>query len=109
MVDCFRERVVQANALKCSSLLVLHCVDLSAEVTVSLYDIPCLDLLAYFAHVSFPDKQCQRRVVLLPKLQTTIAALESARSPTLIDVSHSFKLEVCVLRYPLLALRIGFI
>lgn len=96
MVDCFRECSAQSDVMKSCSLLSLHCVDLCFDVSMFLHDLPCLEWLAVLGHVSPPNRLNERRMVLLPKLHTAIRALQGVRSPILVDVTHSFDLEVCI-------------
>ena len=93
-LDCFREVRTQSKTLKSSTLLCLHCVDMDSEVNVQLQDIPCLQFLGFIGHVSFINRQSERRMVLVPNRSTITGMLESARSPAVIDVSCSFDLEV---------------
>ena len=72
MADCFRVRHTQSNTLKSCSLLSLHCVDLSTDISMSLHELPCLEWLAVLGHISPPNRLNERRMVLLPKLHTII-------------------------------------
>ena len=94
MADCFRIREVQSDTLKNSKLLWLHCVDMNVEISSLINELPCLEWLALLGHVSVPERLNERRMVLLPKLSSMLGALQQSISPILIEVSHSFDLEV---------------
>ena len=76
------------------NLIYVHCIDLGAQESVQLEQLPCLTINLVLGHVSFPGKIAERRMCGFLSQQKAINLLKDRPSPVLVKVINSCDIKV---------------
>ena len=89
----------QAEILKDSTVLYLHCVDTQYPMELRIAGLPLLGIQSYFCHFSFTDSLSNRRICILPNSEGLLKKLEGVNSPCVISVTASTAFKVIFLLF----------
>ena len=94
----FDNESTNAELFNSSSLIYIHCCDLSHTFTFTIPSLPFLKLRGIFAHFSFWDSPSERRMTksILPLSRELLMKLDGWKSSVVVDVQSSVVFEVCI-------------
>ena len=89
----------QAQILKDSTILYLHCVDTQYQMQLRIAGLPLMGIQSYFCHFSFTNSLSNRRICILPNSDFLLKKLEGVNLPCVISVTASTVFKVSFLLF----------
>jgi len=81
----FDQESTNAKLFDSSSLIYIHCCNLSHMFTFTVPSLPFLELSGIFAHFSLLDSPSERRMRILPLSKELHQKLDGWKSPVVVD------------------------